>query len=1078
MNMMKSKKSQRFIWQVNGVSVLLLLVSMLLILPPEVYSQTPVRAGAAYLKILPGARQQNMVGSLTAGLDGTYSSYSNPGATGFLRDWQLSVSYNSWVDGISNYSIVGGKQFRLNSLLSDRLYLSLGLNRQGVDDFNSTNDPNLVASAHDFLMSLSIGVPLTNFVPNLAIGANIKYFSSTLSQYGTESTRIFDIGALYRTGRFRLPILFPAGILSLGVSYNHLGQGLTFISQETPLPRTFRVGAALNMGEHDAVQMEVAADYRSIKDETSEFGLAAEVIVNNLLFFRGGYLFSENLDSRIINHAAIGVGLRGDDYFWKKLSANKYAHQNTALYKNKALRIDILQRESTTFSNVWQVGATWRPIGPEPFGFRRSSRQSFTREPDGKKIQPPASTFALNDTIRLSWQASRDPDLFDDVNYQVFLSRGDNGLTFLDSLIQQAEDYSIASDSLRSGGNRTIFEYVPPHRYTFQNNESSIHSYYYEEKLAAGPIAPARFMLDRLRLSRQDSLSLFKTDEPSFVLPKKYNLVPGDYYWTVMAYDRNHHVRFAKTDGSKIARFDINGCPNLEIEIEEIGQDTLPRPALKLPGPIYFDVAKYRTPASDSTLLVWTRFIKENSAVKFRLAGFADLTWNARPDSVRRVNFNTALADNRATYTRGQLVDSLGVNRAQIVLASGVEDQRDPEIGNFRRVELWLECDGRAAPTLDYAKVVYRNIGVIAATGFRVAVYDSAQLQLTSTTPILTSMDTLFNQEISSLAANASKSIKIPLKQSSRPKPHLVALINPDRNVVECVASVAGSADPYGNNRSRYNMPDLEVELKANEFVAQKGDIVAYTLKVRNVGSGTSSRFNVQCALSDSAVHVSDKSLTSKGFTVSSVASNTCFGKAYDLTWRFPALASGDSISLTMEAFIDSTVSSLNDTFRVVASANVESLGDYNETNDFSRSTTFVGRINFLTNQCRLDPRSEEFLRQIRQSLLSDHRSYEIAGYTDKIGSAAYNQCLSCSRAHTVKNFLANGNAALAARLVARGYGISRKYPELAKNRRVEIRLLNQAMTDCSCTGSCLTHSTCQANCQPSCQVDSQPPCQ
>ena len=50
-----------------------------------------IRTGLGYLKIVPGARQLGVAGTLTASLDYNYAFYTNPGATGFMREWQWSV---------------------------------------------------------------------------------------------------------------------------------------------------------------------------------------------------------------------------------------------------------------------------------------------------------------------------------------------------------------------------------------------------------------------------------------------------------------------------------------------------------------------------------------------------------------------------------------------------------------------------------------------------------------------------------------------------------------------------------------------------------------------------------------------------------------------------------------------------------------------------------------------------------------------------------------------------------------------------------------------------------------------------
>jgi outer membrane protein OmpA-like peptidoglycan-associated protein len=72
-------------------------------------------------------------------------------------------------------------------------------------------------------------------------------------------------------------------------------------------------------------------------------------------------------------------------------------------------------------------------------------------------------------------------------------------------------------------------------------------------------------------------------------------------------------------------------------------------------------------------------------------------------------------------------------------------------------------------------------------------------------------------------------------------------------------------------------------------------------------------------------------------------------------------------------------------------------------------------------------------------------RRFEIAGHTDKSGSADANDKLSQARAESVRRFLVD-NGVDASRLVAKGYGFSRPaYPDAfdPRNRRVELDSLN-----------------------------------
>ncbi len=115
--------------------------------------------------------------------------------------------------------------------------VALGLNYQGVRNFDATRGTESAVSASDLLINASLGMPIGFASRNLSLGANFKYLRSELAQHNA-SAFVFDLGLLFRTPRFRLSDngLFEYGILSGGVSINQLGQSIEFINVSTPLP--------------------------------------------------------------------------------------------------------------------------------------------------------------------------------------------------------------------------------------------------------------------------------------------------------------------------------------------------------------------------------------------------------------------------------------------------------------------------------------------------------------------------------------------------------------------------------------------------------------------------------------------------------------------------------------------------------------------------------------------------------------------------------------------------------------------------------------------------------------------------
>ncbi len=469
-------------------------------------ARAQIRSGSAFLKIPPGARFQGMGNSLTGAIDEVYALYANPAATGFFREWQWSATYTEWFADIYSLSVNYGRQVRTPWSRSTRL--AFGLHYQGVRDFESTAGAHPSTSANDLLLTASIGNPLSFISSNLSLGANVKYLRSHLDDF-TASTVIFDSGLLYRSERFKINSgLFDYGVISAGVAVTQLGSSLNFISQNTPLPTTLRAGAAIQIGSHNGLQIQLAGDYHKVRDEISRFSLGTEVAWSYNLALRGGY----NFNSNILSKFSFGLSLRLDDH----ASPIKHAIPG----RNNALRLDLAGLEDNDFfSTVYQGGVNLYPIGPEKF--------------DIIDLGPEAC--ADNGSPQLSWQASRDPDIFDDVHYLLLVVKED----------------SLAMSQLASNANEKpilqLIELGPP------NHLDSTQIDFRFLQTLRQPLQNGHGLYkitDRLHFAVNQTASYHvskKQKQFSHRMPPVQE--PGDYFWTVAAYDRDEHLRFADCIG-------------------------------------------------------------------------------------------------------------------------------------------------------------------------------------------------------------------------------------------------------------------------------------------------------------------------------------------------------------------------------------------------------------------------------------------------------------------------------------------------------------------------------------------------
>ena len=127
------------------------------------------------------------------------------------------------------------------------------------------------------------------------------------------------------------------------------------------------------------------------------------------------------------------MSFRLDDY----INNSRHARQGNRILKNAALRLDGGFLSSKTFSNVYQGSVTYRPLGPEPFHLIESDSISFD------VTKKPTFSYQVCDSVKLAWEAANDPDLYDEVNYLLLITKDDS--TVLNKYIELARRNEINS---------------------------------------------------------------------------------------------------------------------------------------------------------------------------------------------------------------------------------------------------------------------------------------------------------------------------------------------------------------------------------------------------------------------------------------------------------------------------------------------------------------------------------------------------------------------------------------------------------------------------------------------------------
>jgi outer membrane protein OmpA-like peptidoglycan-associated protein len=353
---------------------------------------TQVRSGAAFLKMMPGARIQSMAGAATAMFDDPHAVFANPAAAAHFREWEWSAGYTKWIADISNASFIYGR--RIPAPWSRDFRVGFGLLYQGTSSFNNNLNVLPEASASDVVASISLGQPLSFISDILSVGTNIKYMNSILAQYSASSI-IFDYGIMAKSAPVKIGKSMR-GVFSLGAAITQNGPDLTFIQMGTPLPQTIRFGGAAYLGLKNNVKMLLSADYVSVKDEDPFLSIGSEFRLNRLLAVNAGYDFG----SELFNKITLGASIRLDDVSLPVGDAFPGKHN--------AFRIDVATLDgSEFFTRTYRGTVTHFASRPEPF----------------KLVTPVRGDSITSSNVMLRWQQAREKDIFDNVTYRVLVDR-------------------------------------------------------------------------------------------------------------------------------------------------------------------------------------------------------------------------------------------------------------------------------------------------------------------------------------------------------------------------------------------------------------------------------------------------------------------------------------------------------------------------------------------------------------------------------------------------------------------------------------------------------------------------------
>ncbi len=193
-------------------------------------------ASMQFLNIAPNARVAAMGDSFTAQADDVSAAYWNPGGLNYLKNMEVGVNYNLYIENISFLNVMFAKNFSFGGLGVNLSALSFGSIDNYVDgELAGTISPT------DLLFSVSYS---REIMYNLSIGGTFKFMSESLTDEHTGSGIGFDVGLLYND---------PLGIfikksfvkpLKFGFTVQNIGIGPKYETDNNSLPLSIKFGFA------------------------------------------------------------------------------------------------------------------------------------------------------------------------------------------------------------------------------------------------------------------------------------------------------------------------------------------------------------------------------------------------------------------------------------------------------------------------------------------------------------------------------------------------------------------------------------------------------------------------------------------------------------------------------------------------------------------------------------------------------------------------------------------------------------------------------------------------------------------
>ncbi len=308
---------------------LLYFLIIFMVVTVEIFGSGQNRAGTAAapeLLIPVGSRYVATGGSFIATATGLEAIYFNPAGVDLQSsDANMMFSYRSYIADIHMSYFAVSAKFGFGSVAVSLRSLSFG--NIPITTMNFPDGTGGTFNPTYFVLGLTYSKQLTD---RISVGVNINLISESFDRVSA-STAAMDFGVQYRN-------LFSVPGLAIGVTVKNLGfpmkyggpglwkqatdpksaRGLTFYevgAQSYNLPSTMSIGLSYTKSLDDMNKIGIAGTFANNNYSYDNYSLGLEYSYNNLIFVRGGYLFSPQATSNVPNifqnfAAGFGVNLK------------------------------------------------------------------------------------------------------------------------------------------------------------------------------------------------------------------------------------------------------------------------------------------------------------------------------------------------------------------------------------------------------------------------------------------------------------------------------------------------------------------------------------------------------------------------------------------------------------------------------------------------------------------------------------------------------------------------------------------------------------------------------------------------